>query len=156
MNRLLEKKEMENISKLRNLLLVMLLVFVVLSITGCRDKEALKQFWSVGTGTQSQTPFYTALGISFLICEIINVRTRLAMRDKQIFDVTVWLSYPVCMGSPLVGMFVSRYLLSWLNMASPIYFTLLSTVISIPLCILGTRWIISYGRIHIEELSKIP
>ena len=148
---------MRNIPRLHNLRLVMLVVVVALSIAGCRsNKEALKQFWSVGTGTQSQTPFLIAFGVSFLICEIINLGIRKAKCDKQIFDATVWPSYPICMGSPFVGMFVSRYLLSWLHMASPIFFTLLSTAIAIPLCILGTRWVISYGRRHSEELSKIP
>ena len=128
---------------------------VTLSITGCRlDDEALKQFWSAGTGTQSQTPLLIALGVSFLICEVINGGARKVRCDKQTFDSTIWLSYPVCIGSPIVGTLVSRYFLSWLNMASPIYFTLLTIAIAIPLCVLGTLWVISYGRRQGEELSK--
>lgn len=119
------------------------------------DEEVLKQFWSAGTGTQSQTPLWEALGVSFLICEIINAGRRWRL-DSQTFNATVWLSFPICAGGPIVGAFVSRYLLSWLNMASPMYFILLTTAIAIPLCILGTQWVIRYGRRHCDELSKMP
>ena len=141
----------------RGLRIVLVVVVVGLSITACQgNQEGLKQFWSAGTGTLSSVPLLIALGVSFLICEVINAGMRRAMCDKRTFDVTVWLSYPVCIGPPFVGMLVSRYLLSWLDMAGPIYFIFLTTVITVPLCIVGTRWVIDYGKRHGDELSKMP
>jgi hypothetical protein len=128
----------------------------VLFLTGCRNEEAQKLFWSAGTASDSKTVLYIALGVGFLVCELINVRMRKSVCDTRTFGATVWLSYPVCVGSPIAGMFVSRYVLVWFGMADPVYFIILSASIAIPLCILGTRLVVRYGKQHIEEISKMP
>ncbi len=133
-----------------------LLALCAVCATGCQSKdEALMKFWSAGTGANVQLIFYIAIGVSFAVCEIINAGTRRRKCDTRNFNATVWISFPICIGSPLAGALAARFLLAWLNAAGPVMFIVITIVVSIPLCMLGTKWVISYGRRHLDDLSKM-
>lgn len=79
--------------------------------------------------------------LAFLVCEVINSRSRIQELTDKEFRLTTWPSFPVCIGSPFIGLLVSRYLLTWLGIQGLMPFLFLTVVVAIPVCYLETKWV---------------
>lgn len=97
------------------------------------------RFWEAVLGDNVWWPLGIAYFVGFNVCEFINLGIRRRQLDTVDFKRTVWPSYPVCGLTPLLTLFASRYLLSWIGITGAVPFVLLAVVLCIPLCIFGTR-----------------
>lgn len=102
-------------------------------------------FWMVVVGDKISQTLLTTQIIAFSVCELINAGIRRRRCDKVIFKKTVWPSFPVCIGSPFVAMLASRFILAFAGVKSPYAFGLLAVVLSIPICIITTNWVINHA-----------
>jgi hypothetical protein len=100
------------------------------------------QFWQPALGNNNWWPLAIAYFVAFIACEIINVQMRRRNLDADGFKKTFLISYSVCTLPPTLAMFASRYLLAWTGLIGAIPFVVLTISVSIPLCFIGTSWVI--------------
>ena len=104
--------------------------------------DAYNQFWQPVLGNNIWWPLAIAYLAAFTVCEVVNVQMRRRHLDSNGFQQTFLISYSVCTLPPTLAALASRYLLFWTGMYGVVPFVILTIVISIPLCVIGTRQVI--------------
>lgn len=107
--------------------------------------EQLEGFWGSVVGNDVSVALGVSWCVAFMVCEFVNVAIRRQRCDPKLFKRTVWPSYPVCTGAPVVGLLVSRLLLGILGVRSAVAFGLIAIVLSVPLCVLFTGWVVRHA-----------
>ncbi len=104
--------------------------------------EEREQFWAAAVG-DARWPMAVAWFLAFNLCEMINVGMRRAALSPEAFKATVWESFPVCTGAPVLALFAGRYVLVWSGLHGAGYLIVVTLALSVPLCVWGTRWVMS-------------
>ncbi len=107
-------------------------------------------FWRPVLGDHYWPPLIVAWVLGFIIAEILNQRMRRRDEVGAVFRATVWPSFPICYGSPLLGAAGARYILVWMKVANPWLFGALSISFNAIAATIGTSLII---RIYLSNLK---
>ncbi len=101
--------------------------------------KAREGFWAGATGSTSNGALLVALVIAFCVSEFLNANMRRAVLSPDQFKATIWSSYPICVGAPIVGMLIARTLLAVAGWSTAVGFVVLTAIVTAPLTIAGTR-----------------
>ena len=118
------------------------------------DPHKSQEFWRTVLGQRSGWVLAIAYFVAFNACEIVNVRMRRRHGSQRVFEKTYEASLPVCMMPPMLAMVISRFVLLWLDVSSSVLFVILTLLLSLPVCILTTRWLIRWGWRSMESSSR--
>lgn len=117
----------------------------ILELVG-HTPESSGNFWADVLGENYKWPLGIAYIVSFLLCEHLNVRMRVSRCDESTFKATVWPSFPVCAGTPLLALVFGRYALALTGWSSSTLFVVLAVGVSIPICLYGSSMIVRQAQ----------
>ena len=105
--------------------------------------QAGDPFWAAALGGDKWWPLLVAYFVAFNVAEVVNVRMRGAALDREAFKGTIGVSFPACVGPPVVAMIATRYLLVRTGYAGALPFIVLMVLLTVPLCALASRVIVA-------------
>jgi hypothetical protein len=115
---------------------------------------AVQTFWKPVIGERSWLLMVVWI-LGFAISEVENAGTRRRQLTDKGFRDTIWPSYPVCAGSPMLAMIASRYILTWSGTAGWFSFLVLSALLTLVLSTWGTRWVIrAFASSEIDQRGR--
>jgi hypothetical protein len=68
-----------------------------------------------------------------------------------VFRATVWPSFPICYGSPMLGLAGARFVMVWMKMQSAWLFVPIALFINVVMVVVGTRGVVST---HLSRLRR--
>ncbi|MFO1512225.1 MAG: hypothetical protein U1F83_04815 [Verrucomicrobiota bacterium] len=102
-------------------------------------------FWAPVIGDMS-TNWILGIGfVLFLVCEVLNAGIRKAQRSDELFKKTFIIAYPICFGTPMLALYLTRELMITLKIEGLIPLIGISAILSVGICIFATvlsvrRW----------------
>lgn len=115
------------------------------------ERRRADNFWQPALGDHYWTPVIAAWVLGFIVAEVINKRMRSRDRAVAVFRATVWPSFPVCYGSPLLGAEGARYIMVWAKAQNSWLFVAVAISINAVAATLGT---IAVVRIYLANLRR--
>ena len=113
-------------------------------------QNRLKGFLHPAIGDTNEWAPIILYMVGFALDEFLNKRVRTRGQAMAVFRVTVWPSFPICVGSAFLGMLASRYILVWIELQSAWVFGIASIALTAVFVILGTRILV---RSHLASLG---
>ena len=110
-----------------------------------KDAVPIEGFWQPYIGGAYTKVLIAVSVVGFLLAEVINKRMRSRGEAAAVFRSTVWPSFPVCYGSPFLGIIGSRFLMAWTGQTGPWVFSAVALALSCAMTAIGTRWLV---RVH--------